>query len=90
MLIGVPREIKDHEYRVGLTPDGAGQLVRAGHTVLVETSAGLRVGFPDEDYQAAGARIVASAAESYGADLVIKVKELQRREFVREGCLRGL
>ncbi|HXV09889.1 MAG TPA: alanine dehydrogenase [Burkholderiales bacterium] len=81
MLIGVPREIKNHEYRVGLIPDGAEQLARAGHAVLVETSAGLRVGFADEAYQAAGAKIVASAAEAYRADLVIKVKELQRQEF---------
>lgn len=81
MLIGVPKEIKNHEYRVGLTPDGAKRLTGAGHTVRVETWAGVRVGFVDEAYQEAGAKIVASAAEVYRADLVIKVKELQRGEF---------
>jgi alanine dehydrogenase len=81
MLIGVPKEIKNHEYRVGLIPDGVEQLVRAGHTVQVEVSAGLRAGFADEAYQAAGAGIVPSAAEAYRADLVIKVKELQGKEF---------
>ncbi len=54
MLIGVPKEIKDHEYRVGLTPAGAHALVQHGHEVLVETEAGARVGFPDAEYQAAG------------------------------------
>lgn len=81
MLIGVPREIKDHEYRVGLTPAGAEQLVRAGHAVELEASAGLRAGFADGAYQAAGAKIVTSAAEAYRGDLVIKVKEIQAREF---------
>jgi len=81
MLIGVPKEIKDHEYRVGLTPDGARALCQAGQEVRVEASAGARVGFPDEAYRAAGARIVTSAADVYRAELVIKVKELQRTEF---------
>lgn len=81
MLIGVPKEIKDHEYRVGLTPDGARALCHAGHEVQVEASAGARVGFPDEAYRAAGAKIVTSAADVYRAELVIKVKELQRTEF---------
>lgn len=82
MKIGVPREIKNHEYRVGLTPAGARALTMAGHEVLVETHAGARVGFADADYLTAGARIVASAAEAYGqADLAIKVKELQLAEF---------
>lgn len=81
MLIGVPKEIKDHEYRVGLTPDGAKALIQAGHTVQVEASAGARVGFPDEAYQAAGAKTASSAAAVYRAELVIKVKELQRAEF---------
>ena len=53
MLIGVPKEIKDHEYRVGVTPAGAHVLVQHGHTVLVETQAGARVGIPDAEYQAA-------------------------------------
>lgn len=81
MLIGVPKEIKDHEYRVGLLPEGVEQLTRAGHLVRVQAAAGAHVGFADEAYKAAGATIVASAAEAYGADLVIKVKELQRSEF---------
>ncbi len=81
MLIGVPKEIKDHEYRVGLLPEGVEQLKRAGHVVRVQAAAGVRVGFPDEAYETAGATVVASAAEAYGAELVIKVKELQRSEF---------
>jgi alanine dehydrogenase len=82
MRIGVPKEVKNHEYRVGLTPAGAHALTLAGHEVLVETNAGARVGFADADYRAAGARIAADAAEAYGsADMVIKVKELQAAEF---------
>jgi len=81
MLIGVPKEIKDHEYRVGLLPEGVERLKRAGHVVRVQAAAGVRVGFPDEAYEAAGATVVAGAAEAYGAELVIKVKELQRSEF---------
>lgn len=82
MRIGVPKEIKDHEYRVGLTPAGARTLSAAGHTVLVETGAGARIGFSDADYAAAGARIATTAAEVYaGAELIVKVKELQAAEF---------
>jgi alanine dehydrogenase len=82
MLVGVPKEIKNHEYRVGLTPAGVHALTLAGHDVLVETNAGARVGFPDADYIAAGARIAANAAGVYGrADMVVKVKELQAAEF---------
>ena len=81
MLIGVPQEIKNHEYRVGLTPAGAQALVAAGHRVGVQTQAGARAGFPDDEYRAAGAAIVADARRAYEADLVIKVKELQRSEF---------
>lgn len=82
MQIGVPKEIKNHEYRVGLTPAGAQALTLAGHEVWVERSAGARVGFGDADYLAAGARIAADAAETYArADMVIKVKELQAAEF---------
>ncbi|MBL8482506.1 MAG: alanine dehydrogenase, partial [Rhodocyclaceae bacterium] len=80
MLIGVPREIKNHEYRVGLTPSGVHALARAGHVVRVERSAGERVGFDDADYQAAGAQLAATAAEIYRAQLVVKVKELQPAE----------
>jgi len=81
MLIGVPREIKDHEYRVGATPQGVRELCAAGHAVKVETGAGARVGFSDEAYAAAGAEIVPDARAAYAADLIVKVKELQRSEF---------
>ncbi|MDD5296401.1 MAG: alanine dehydrogenase [Rhodocyclaceae bacterium] len=81
MRIGTPREIKNHEYRVGLTPAGARALVQSGHEVRVETHAGARVGFPDAAYVEVGARIAASAAEVYGADLIVKVKELQPAEY---------
>lgn len=81
MLIGVPKEIKNHEYRVGVTPDGARALTSAGHAVRVQTMAGRAVGFPDEAYRAAGAMVVDSAREIYTCELVIKVKELQASEF---------
>ena len=82
MRIGVPKEIKNHEYRVGVSPAGAQALAAAGHEVRIETRAGAAVGFDDAAYRAAGAHIVATAAEVYAADLVIKVKELQPGEFV--------
>ncbi len=81
MLIGIPREIKNHEYRVGATPDGVQALVEAGQAVVVERNAGARVGFPDDAYRQAGATVVATAAEVYAAELIIKVKEIQRSEF---------
>ena len=81
MLVGVPVEIKDHEYRVGLTPAGVHALREHGHQVCVETGAGARIGIADGDYISAGARIVASAKEVFAADMVVKVKELQRAEF---------
>jgi len=81
MRIGIPKEIKNHEYRVGLTPAGAHSLVRRGHQVLVETQAGARVGFADADYQAAGARIAPGAREVWDAETVVKVKELQPPEY---------
>jgi alanine dehydrogenase len=78
VLIGVPTEIKNHEYRVGLTPAGARELVAHGHSVIVQTGAGLGIGLGDEAYRAAGGEIVATAAEIFGrADMVIKVKEPQ-------------
>jgi alanine dehydrogenase len=87
MLVGVPKEIKDHEYRVGLTPAGVHALVSAGHQVLVQAGAGTRVGFDDAQYEAAGGRIVRSAEEAFSAGLVVKVKELQPAEckLVRRG-----
>jgi alanine dehydrogenase len=81
MLIGVPREVKNHEYRVGLTPAGAHALVMRGHEVLVESGAGARVGFPDAEYVAAGARVVPSHREVWEAEMVVKVKELQPLEY---------
>ena len=81
MLVGAPKEIKDHEYRVGLTPAGVHALCERGHQVCIETGAGARVGFPDGAYISAGARIVASVKEVFAADLVVKVKELQPVEF---------
>ena len=81
MLVGVPREIRDHEYRVGLTPAGVHALCERGHQVCVETGAGARAGFPDADYLSAGARIVACAQDVFAADMVVKVKELQPAEW---------
>jgi alanine dehydrogenase len=81
MIIGVPREIKDGEYRVGMIPEGARALAERGHQVLVETNAGAKVGFVDADYRAAGADIVASPGQIYDAELVVKVKELYLAEF---------
>jgi alanine dehydrogenase len=81
MLIGVPKEIKDHEYRVGMTPAGVHNLTLAGHTVLVQSGAAARIGFTDEQYAAAGAKLAPSAAEAYGAELIVKVKEIQPEEW---------
>ncbi len=81
MLVGVPREIKDHEYRVGLTPRGVSLLCRNGHRVLVQTGAGARAGCSDDAYRAAGANTVASAADAFAADLIVKVKEIQPGEW---------
>ena len=89
MHIGIPKEIKDHEYRVALTPEGARALIQAGHTLSIETQAGAAVGFSDDAYREAGAVIVDTAAEAYAADLVVKVKEPQRAEVaaLRNGQL---
>ena len=81
MRIGVPKEIKVHEYRVGLTPAGVRELVAAGHEVSVETNAGVGIGMGDHEYQAAGARIRATAKEVFdSAELIVKVKEPQAAE----------
>lgn len=81
MRIGVPREIKTHEYRVGLTPDSAAELAARGHQVIVEMSAGDGVGFSDDDYRSAGAVVAPTAKEVFdGADLIVKVKEPQLHE----------
>ena len=82
MRVGVPKEIKNHEYRVALTPPSAAELVAAGHEVLVQTGAGSGIDFEDADYQAAGARIVGTAAEVFaGSDMIVKVKEPQPEEI---------
>jgi len=80
MFIGVPKEIKDKENRVALTPAGAESLVQSGHKVMVETSAGIGTGFPDSDYFNAGAEIV-DTASAWNTDLVLKVKEPQQQEY---------
>ncbi|MDC0092154.1 alanine dehydrogenase [Oceanospirillaceae bacterium] len=81
MLIGVPKEIKNHEYRVGMTPASVRELNDYGHLVMVETSAGNGIGSSDKDYIAAGAEIVNSAAEIYArAEMIVKVKEPQASE----------
>jgi len=82
MLIGVPKEIKNHEYRVGMTPSSVREMVHHGHEVLVETYAGNGIGFSDADYEAAGAKIVETAAEIFDrAEMIIKVKEPQKVEY---------
>jgi alanine dehydrogenase len=82
MIIGVPREIKSDEHRVGLVPAGAYGLVKAGHVVLVEQGAGLGSGISDAEYTTAGAQIVATSEELYTqADMIIKVKEPLSQEY---------
>lgn len=87
MKIGIPKEIKNHEYRVGLTPAGAYTLVSAGHQVLVQSNAGAKIGFDDQAYQSAGAVVVPSPKEVYSCEMIIKVKEPQPSEYplLREG-----
>ncbi|WP_087509453.1 alanine dehydrogenase [Cellulomonas iranensis] len=81
MQVGIPRETKNREYRVALTPAGAQHLVAAGHEVLVETGAGAGSAIDDADYAAAGARIVPTAADAWAAELVCKVKEPVAAEY---------
>ena len=88
MRIGVPKEIKNHEYRVGLVPAGVRELAHRGHEVLVETHAGYGIGLDDAHYEAAGARIIQTAEEVFAtADMIVKVKEPQASEIamLREG-----
>lgn len=90
MIIGVPKEVKDHETRVGLVPSGVSALLEAGHAVLVQAGAGQGSAIPDEQYVTAGARVLPAAAEVWNqADLVIKVKEPQpcEYEFLRPGLI---
>jgi alanine dehydrogenase len=84
MRVGVPKEIKIHEYRVGLVPAAVRELVESGHEVLVQTGAAAGIGFADADYQRVGAKIAASAEEVFEkADLIVKVKEPQPQECAR-------
>jgi alanine dehydrogenase len=88
MLIGVPKEIKNHEYRVGMTPTSVREAVRHGHTAWVEKNAGNGIGASDADYEKAGAKIIPTADEIFAkADMVVKVKEPQAKEraMLREG-----
>jgi alanine dehydrogenase len=88
MIVGVPREVKDNEFRVGLTPSAVRELVAHGHQVLVQSGAGQSVDLDDDRYRAAGAEIVPLAADVFGrAELVVKVKEPQPQEIamLREG-----
>ncbi|HCN04319.1 MAG TPA: alanine dehydrogenase, partial [Bacteroidetes bacterium] len=88
MLIGVPKEIKNNEKRVALTPGGAETLVAHGHSIVVETNAGVGSGFSDDMYIKAGAKILGTAAEVYGtADMIMKVKEPIAPEYplIRKG-----
>ena len=81
MLVGIPREIKEQEYRVAMLPSAAYQLIRRGHRVLVESGAGEGVGASDGEYRSAGAEVVSTPAEVFSAELVVKVKEPQPSEF---------
>jgi alanine dehydrogenase len=90
MLIGVPKEVKDNEYRVGMTPAGVKAMIDAGHKVIVETRAGIGSSIADDDFKDAGAKIVGSASEVWGkADMVVKVKEPYGKEpkMFREGLV---
>lgn len=81
MRLGVPKEVKNHEYRVGLTPASVRELVSIGHEVLIETQAGMGAGFSDGDYKTAGGQIIPDAAGVFAAaDMIIKVKEPQPHE----------
>ena len=88
MLVGVPKEIKDNEFRVGMTPAAVAELVHHGHDVIVETSAGLGSGSPDEEYVRAGAKIVPSGADVFAqAGMIVKVKEplAEERKRLKRG-----
>ena len=90
MIVGLPKEVKDNEYRVGLVPAGVKALTSSGHKVLIETKAGDGSGISDEEYVSAGGQIVASAAEVWSrADMVVKVKEPIASEygFLRDGLI---
>jgi alanine dehydrogenase len=84
MLIGVPKEIKNHEYRVGMVPSSVREMIHHGHQVLIETQAGRGIGISDEDYEAVGAKITKTSEEIFeSAELIVKVKEPQLEECKR-------
>ncbi|MCG8359172.1 MAG: alanine dehydrogenase, partial [Kiloniellales bacterium] len=84
MLVGVPKEVKTHEYRVGLVPSSVRELAHHGHKIIVEAGAGAGIGFSDEDFERAGASIRSSADEIFAeAEMVVKVKEPQPEEYAR-------
>lgn len=87
MLIGIPKEIKNHEYRVGATPDFVYQLVKEGHKVIIQAGAGTRIGFTDDMYVKCGGTIVPTIEKVYEAEMILKVKEPQKSEcsLLREG-----
>jgi len=89
MKVGIPREIKNHEYRVGATPSMVRILKEAGHELFVQAGAGTTIGYTDEMYQSAGAKIVSQASEVYACDMVVKVKEPLEKEYplLREGLI---
>ena len=84
MIVGVPKEIKDNEKRVSLTPSGALELINAGHTVYIEKDAGIGSGFDDDMYTSVGAISIDSPVELFSkSELILKVKEPQREEISR-------
>ncbi len=84
MKIGIPREIKNHEYRVAITPAGVHELTERGHEVIIESEAGIGSSFADEDFKAAGAHILQAADQVWDtADLLLKVKEPIAEEYTR-------
>ncbi|MFM1606519.1 MAG: alanine dehydrogenase [Candidatus Pseudothioglobus sp.] len=88
MIIGVPKEIKNHEYRVGLTPRSVKEFINHGHKVLVQANAGVGIGASDDEYASSGAEIISTAKEVFAtADMIVKVKEPQAEEIamLREG-----
>ncbi|MDD6019862.1 MAG: alanine dehydrogenase [bacterium] len=90
MIVGVPKEIKNNEFRVGMTPAGVSELIKNGHTVYVQKSAGEGSGFADADYEAVGAKILPTIADVYAiAEMIVKVKEPIEPEYklIREGQL---
>ena len=90
MIIGVPKEIKNNENRVGMTPSGVAEVVKCGHTVYIQHTAGINSGFPDEAYTAVGAQILPTMEEVYAiAEMIVKVKEPIAPEYklIKKGQL---